>query len=186
MVEPRNIILYLDHSYVYFMLANFTGVTGSGVQAPTQNTEGNYATTGEVGGLEPPKKVAPQAESILSHLNPPPECSMIKKILWKISSPLIYLFYYTVPDCRLEAWRSWYVVTFVVSMVWIAIFSYIMVWMITVVGFTAGVPDTVMGLTFVAAGVSVPDALSSLAVVKEGRDTMSCIFDKPNKFLFFP
>lgn len=37
------------------------------------------------------------------------------------------------------------------------------------VGFTAGVPDTVMGLTFVAAGVSVPDALSSLAVVKEGK-----------------
>lgn len=33
-----------------------------------------------------------------------------------------------------------------------------------------GVPDTVMGLTFVAAGVSVPDALSSLAVLKEGRD----------------
>lgn len=26
-----------------------------------------------------------------------------------------------------------------------------------------------MGLTFVAAGVSVPDALSSLAVVKEGN-----------------
>lgn len=26
-----------------------------------------------------------------------------------------------------------------------------------------------MGLTFVAAGVSVPDALSSLAVVKEGK-----------------
>lgn len=28
-----------------------------------------------------------------------------------------------------------------------------------------------MGLTFVAAGVSVPDALSSLAVVKEGKLT---------------
>jgi len=36
-------------------------------------------------------------------------------------------------------------------------------------GSTLGIPDTVMGLTFVAAGVSVPDALSSLAVVKEGE-----------------
>jgi sodium/potassium/calcium exchanger 4 len=36
-------------------------------------------------------------------------------------------------------------------------------------GSTLGIPDTVMGLTFVAAGVSVPDALSSLAVVKEGH-----------------
>lgn len=35
-------------------------------------------------------------------------------------------------------------------------------------GYTMGVPDTVMGLTFVAAGVSVPDALSSIAVIKEG------------------
>lgn len=61
-----------------------------------------------------------------------------------------------------------------------------MVWMITIIGtlsnlevnmllisylflgYTMGIPDTVMGLTFVAAGVSVPDALSSIAVIKEG------------------
>lgn len=40
-------------------------------------------------------------------------------------------------------------------------------------GSTLGIPDTVMGLTFVAAGVSVPDALSSLAVVKEGYGDMA-------------
>lgn len=36
-----------------------------------------------------------------------------------------------------------------------------------------GIPDTVMGLTFVAAGVSVPDALSSIAVIKEGYGDMA-------------
>jgi Ca2+/Na+ antiporter len=41
--------------------------------------------------------------------------------------------------------------------------------MITIIGFTLGIPDTVMGLTFIAAGVSVPDALSGVAVVKEGQ-----------------
>ena len=45
----------------------------------------------------------------------------------------------------------------------------IQVWMITVIGFTLGIPDTVMGLTFIAAGVSVPDALSGIAVVREGQ-----------------
>lgn len=35
-------------------------------------------------------------------------------------------------------------------------------------GFTFGIPDTVMGLTFVAAGVSIPDILTSLAVAREG------------------
>ena len=44
-----------------------------------------------------------------------------------------------------------------------------MVWMITVIGATFMIPDTVMGLTFIAAGVSVPDALSGIAVVKEGN-----------------
>lgn len=45
--------------------------------------------------------------------------------------------------------------------------------MITIIGATLGIPDTVMGLTFVAAGVSVPDALSSIAVIKEGYGDMA-------------
>ena len=38
-------------------------------------------------------------------------------------------------------------------------------------GFTLGIPDTVMGLTLVAVGVSVPDALSSLCVAKQGLNS---------------
>lgn len=45
--------------------------------------------------------------------------------------------------------------------------------MITIIGSTLQIPDTVMGLTFVAAGVSVPDALSSIAVIKEGYGDMA-------------
>lgn len=45
--------------------------------------------------------------------------------------------------------------------------------MITIIGTTLGIPDTVMGLTFVAAGVSIPDALSSIAVIKEGHGDMA-------------
>lgn len=45
--------------------------------------------------------------------------------------------------------------------------------MITIIGATLGIPDTVMGLTFVAAGVSIPDALSSIAVIKEGYGDMA-------------
>ncbi|XP_063595342.1 probable sodium/potassium/calcium exchanger CG1090 [Penaeus indicus] len=40
-------------------------------------------------------------------------------------------------------------------------------------GFTLGIPDTVMGLTFIAVGVSVPDALSSLCVAKQGFGDMA-------------
>ena len=43
----------------------------------------------------------------------------------------------------------------------------------SVAGFTLTVPDTVMSLTLVAAGVSVQDALSGIAVVKEGLGDMA-------------
>lgn len=32
-----------------------------------------------------------------------------------------------------------------------------------------GIPDTIMGLTFIAAGSSVPDAITSVIVVREGE-----------------
>jgi len=45
-----------------------------------------------------------------------------------------------------------------------------MVWMVTIIGFTFGIPDSVMGITFLAAGSSVPDALGSVLVVRQGRN----------------
>ena len=38
-----------------------------------------------------------------------------------------------------------------------------------------GIPDTVMGLTFAAAGVSIPDILTSLAVAREGKATSEVV-----------
>ena len=78
-----------------------------------------------------------------------------------------------ISDCRKEAWAKSFVLTFLMAIVWISAFSYMMVWMITVIGFTLAIPDTVMGLTFIAAGVSVPDALSGIAVVREGHGDMA-------------
>ncbi|XP_050435807.1 probable sodium/potassium/calcium exchanger CG1090 [Adelges cooleyi] len=103
----------------------------------------------------------------------PENGTILDQIQWAIMFPIYYTCHYTMPDCRKEQFKSWYGLTFVISMLWISVYSYIMVWMITVIGNTLGIPDTVMGLTFVAAGVSVPDALSSLAVVKEGYGDMA-------------
>lgn len=36
-------------------------------------------------------------------------------------------------------------------------------------GWTFNIPDTLMALTFVAAGTSVPDALTSLMVARQGE-----------------
>ncbi|KAK6622447.1 hypothetical protein RUM44_002258 [Polyplax serrata] len=109
----------------------------------------------------------------VSPLIKPTDGGQVALISWYLTVPIHYMCMLTLPDCKSEKYKNWYPFTFVLSMIWISFYSYIMVWMITVCGSTMGIPDTVMGLTFVAAGVSVPDALSSLAVVKEGYGDMA-------------
>jgi len=42
-----------------------------------------------------------------------------------------------------------------------------------VIGVAAGIPDLIMGLTFLAAGTSVPDLLSSVVVARQGFGDMA-------------
>ncbi|XP_043226733.1 probable sodium/potassium/calcium exchanger CG1090 isoform X2 [Amphibalanus amphitrite] len=95
------------------------------------------------------------------------------RVLHVISLPIVVGCYLTMPDVGKRRWRPWYPVTFVVATLWIALFSYLMVWMITVIGFTMNIPDTIMGLSFVAIGVSIPDVLASVAVARDGYGDMA-------------
>jgi len=99
--------------------------------------------------------------------------SIGSKILWGISFPLSLLLWLTVPDCRRPIFKKFWPVTFTLCIVWIAILAYFMVWMATVFGETVGIPDPVMGLTLLAAGTSVPDLLSSIAVARAGKGDMA-------------
>ncbi|XP_057696007.1 sodium/potassium/calcium exchanger 5 [Corythoichthys intestinalis] len=96
-----------------------------------------------------------------------------KRIVWVLSLPIIVLLFLTIPDCRKRFWKQWFVVTFIMSAVWISGFTYILVWMVTVVGETLGIPDTVMGLTLLAAGTSIPDTVASVMVAREGKADMA-------------
>lgn len=40
-----------------------------------------------------------------------------------------------------------------------------------VLGDTLKIPDSVMGITFLAAGTSVPEAVSSVIVAKQGKNS---------------
>lgn len=52
------------------------------------------------------------------------------RVRWVITWPLGVLLYCTVPNCVLPRWHRWFMVTFVASTLWIAVFSYLMVWMV--------------------------------------------------------
>ncbi|KAJ8389869.1 hypothetical protein AAFF_G00113380 [Aldrovandia affinis] len=87
--------------------------------------------------------------------------------------PLCLLLFCTVPNCASPRWERWFMVSFITSTLWIAGFSYIMVWMVTVIGYTLGIPDVIMGITFLAAGTSVPDCMASLIVARQGLGDMA-------------
>ncbi|KAM3918415.1 sodium/potassium/calcium exchanger 4 isoform 1-T1 [Leptodactylus fuscus] len=97
----------------------------------------------------------------------------VNQFKWAFSWPLICTLYFTVPNCSKPRWENFFMLTFVLSTVWIAIFSYIMVWMVTVIGYTLGIPDVIMGITFLAAGTSVPDCMASLIVARQGLGDMA-------------
>mmetsp|Transcript_22617 Transcript_22617/g.51831 ORF Transcript_22617/g.51831 Transcript_22617/m.51831 type:complete len:186 (-) Transcript_22617:226-783(-) len=59
------------------------------------------------------------------------------------------------------------------SICWIGIFSNFMVAWTETIGNTFGIPAMIMGLTFLAAGTSVPDLLSSVVVAKKGYGDMA-------------
>ncbi|KAF3832871.1 hypothetical protein F7725_026536 [Dissostichus mawsoni] len=99
--------------------------------------------------------------------------SDLKRIFWVLSLPLITLLFLTIPDCRRRFWKGWFMITFFMSAVWISGFTYILVWMVTIVGETLGIPDTVMGLTLLAAGTSIPDTIASVMVAREGKADMA-------------
>ncbi|XP_062844510.1 sodium/potassium/calcium exchanger 3 [Trichomycterus rosablanca] len=95
------------------------------------------------------------------------------RVKWVVSWPLGVLLYCTVPNCLLPRWHRWFMVTFITSTLWIAIFSYQMVWMVTIISYTLDIPDYIMGITFLAAGTSVPDCMASLIVARQGMGDMA-------------
>uniref|UniRef100_A0A6G1RUX7 Solute carrier family 24 member 5 n=1 Tax=Hypotaenidia okinawae TaxID=2861861 RepID=A0A6G1RUX7_9GRUI len=84
------------------------------------------------------KSVLPLKIATLSSTDHPSVFTMpeadLKRILWVLSLPIITLLYLTIPDCRRQFWRNWFMVTFLISAAWISALTYILVWMITIAG----------------------------------------------------
>ncbi|XP_007560671.2 sodium/potassium/calcium exchanger 3 [Poecilia formosa] len=95
------------------------------------------------------------------------------KLKWLLMWPLSLVFFFTIPNCAKRRWERWFMVSFFTATIWIAGLSYIMVWMVTVIGFTLGIPDVIMGITFLAAGTSVPDCMASVIVARQGLGDMA-------------
>jgi len=95
------------------------------------------------------------------------------KIWWLCFFPTNILFFLSIPDVRRPKCVKWFPLSFFMCIAWIGVVAYEVTWLITVIGYTIKVPDTVMGLSFLAVGTSIPEVFSSLIVSKQGKGSMA-------------
>mmetsp|Transcript_44843 Transcript_44843/g.54277 ORF Transcript_44843/g.54277 Transcript_44843/m.54277 type:complete len:733 (-) Transcript_44843:403-2601(-) len=113
------------------------------------------------------------ADPVSAHLKPPKGGSIFAFMHWLILFPIIVLLCFSIPDVRQPGRAKWCFFAFFTSICWIGGFTYFMVSWAEVIGNTLGIPMVLMGLTFLAAGTSVPDLLSSVIVARMGEGDMA-------------
>jgi len=104
---------------------------------------------------------------------PPVPTGSFARLYYFSIFPILFITYSTIPNVRRKSWENYYFLAFFMSIFWIGISSYFMVWWATQIGDVANIPPEIMGLTFLAAGTSVPDLLSSVIVAKQGKGDMA-------------
>ncbi|XP_049451212.1 sodium/potassium/calcium exchanger 1-like isoform X2 [Epinephelus fuscoguttatus] len=87
--------------------------------------------------------------------------------------PIVFPLWLTLPDVRNLPSRRYFSITFIGSIMWIGVFSYLMVWWAHQVGETVGISEEIMGLTILAAGTSIPDLITSVIVARKGLGDMA-------------
>lgn len=75
-------------------------------------------------------------EDMMKHLGADPvsccvfAAGVFNKLKWLLAWPLCLLLYFTVPNCSTPRWDNCFMLSFTASTLWIAAFSYVMVWMV--------------------------------------------------------
>ncbi|XP_017156708.1 sodium/potassium/calcium exchanger 4 [Drosophila miranda] len=87
---------------------------------------------------------------------------------WVIKYPSIFILAITTPSVR-----TIFFFTMLIAVIWISGISYLLSWFLTVVGYNIGIPDSIMGLTVLAVGTSVPEVVSSYIVTRKGYGSMA-------------
>ncbi|NXO71855.1 NCKX1 protein, partial [Phainopepla nitens] len=99
--------------------------------------------------------------------------SRTKQAIYLFLFPIVFPLWSTLPDVRNPESKKFFVITFFGSILWIAAFSYLMVWWAHQVGETIGISEEIMGLTILAAGTSIPDLITSVIVARKGLGDMA-------------
>ena len=100
---------------------------------------------------------------------PPPGSGYFSWFWYLLTLPLFALFLYTIIDIRRDGNTKYAGLTFISCLAWMGLLSYFLVNWVEIIGATIGIPSVIMGLTFLAAGTSVPDMLAAIIVARRGQ-----------------
>ena len=88
--------------------------------------------------------------------------------------PLQLLFRYSCVDCQHDGPRArLYPLTFLVSFLWVSLFSFVISAVAGRWNSTSGLPLSLFGIVLVAVGAEIPDGVQSLSVARRGYGAMA-------------
>lgn len=96
--------------------------------------------------------------------------SKIQVVWFFFTWPIRFTLHYTIPHPI--KYKYLYPLSFLMCIVWIGLSSYMVFWMVVIIGDTFGIPDPIMGLTFLAFGGCMPEAISAVIVARKGSGQM--------------
>lgn len=108
-----------------------TTVDGSIAIPPPLN---NKTSSSDVTATVAPIVEVPIIPKGYSLIRFPKEKSLFRKIMWFVLWPIHFLFMLTIPDCDRPRLRKLFPLTFIMCIVWIGSLSYMVAWMITIIG----------------------------------------------------
>lgn len=91
------------------------------------------------------------------------------QILYYIIYPIKIIIYYTIPDAKEPGAGNRAIMSIIMSVIWMAIQSYVIIKGLDEIGNLIQVGGTVMGLTIGAIAASYPALWSSIVVAREGN-----------------
>lgn len=64
----------------------------------------------------------------------PAHAGWLRKTAWITTWPIHLVFMCTIPDCEKPRFKNWFPITFLMCIIWIGSLSYVVAWMITIIG----------------------------------------------------
>ena len=102
-------------------------------------------------------------------LCPPASAGAATLIKFWLLWPILLVLKLTLPDVRVCGKEYWWPVTLIGALSWVGLATYKVLQWAAVIGSTLGVPEAVMGMTFIAAGTSAPAVLTAMVVAQQGQ-----------------